>query len=197
MQNLIKSYTDNFFLSIVFDANKYKNHHDAFKNNDFKYIDQPEQYILSSDIHGIQLDTINSINQLSHSNFKLAVPFFKFDILQLNYFSDNYEDFYSNVFEDHIADHHEYKTIANFILYLLSTNKNMNVIKDNLTQSFNFQNFLDSFNKQHHIVDLFKLDFQGYVNIQGKPLSFFFDNLVVNQTHDINSIFNAINLDIF
>jgi hypothetical protein len=191
MSSLIKLYSQNIFQPIIFDANKYKDHTQAFLNNDFQIIvtnHNSSEYLNAFSFYQANEDTLNSVNKLNNSNLKLAVPVFEIDTYQHNLLE---------LCKDTLGFDPEFHILIDFVSYLLSSGKNITISNNNSTEIFNEFEFIELFSTFKEISELMKLDFLGKVSIHGKSIAFLFNTIVINQTHNINTIFDAINFDNF
>ncbi len=148
---------------------------DAILNNDYQYFYPETNYSDISDLNQFYdtIDTtVKAINNLGGSNFKAAIPFFYFDLLE--YFYYNYIDD-SSFSYDEISEN---SAIDIFIEYILNkTNSSLIVNGEKISK----EKFLELYdNDMCETFELIYQDLLGNVTIDGKSIKSYYDAVVVN-----------------
>lgn len=163
------------FHAVIFDSNKYKNHMDAILNNDYQYFYPETNYNDISDLNQFYdtIDTtVKAINNLSGSNFKAAIPFFYFNLLEYSYY-DYIDD--SNFSYDEISEN---SAIDIFIEYILNKTNSSLIVNDKKISKEKFLELYD--NDMNETFELIYQDLLGNVTIDGKSIKSYYDAVVVN-----------------
>ncbi len=163
------------FHAVIFDSNKYKNHMDAILNNDYQYFYPDTSYVDISDLNQLYNttnNTVNAINNLSGSNFKAAIPFFYFNLLEYDYY-DYLEDSsfnYNEISETSVIDF--------FIEYILNKTNSSLIINGKKISKEEFLELYD--NDMNETFELIYQDLLGNVTIDGKSIKSYYEAVVVN-----------------
>ena len=171
-----KFFQENNLKPIIFDGNKYKNHIDAFINNDFKILslEIASNYQESLDNYYLFSESISKTNQLTNQNIKLAIPLYHLDTYNYSLYQ-----FYLSNYEDEIS------VIKNFFIFLFENfgeeifYKNSKSLKEKI-----FELEEDPLCFFHNI--LFE-DYLGNITLNGQSLFYYF-NLIIQKKFSIQQV---------
>lgn len=169
---------NNSFNIVIYDSNKYNSHLEAMTSNEFTsfYPDTNSHAIgVLSKLYNTSIQSIEAINLINNSKYKLVVPLFYFDFIKYNDSKISNDLYYEDYV--HYEDYLHCNVITSFIIYIL-THMNMPIIINE--KSYNLDNFDCCFGGDiDKIIEIIYEDTIGNVSIDGLSLKYFYDFLVI------------------
>jgi hypothetical protein len=174
-EKLLKSLFGNI---ICFDNNKYKNHVEAIKNNNYQVIELKDYKAEITDLFNYYKNVrsiINTSNKLNNSNIKVSVCFFHIDILQ-----------------DNFLDYMFYESDYELIVMYNFLNSLVDLFEDNFVFKLNqpthdFKNFNNEYCDdllddllEEVILNILYEDSLGNVSLAGYSIEFLFNTVIID-----------------
>ena len=186
-KKLKQIYLKTFLSPVVYNADKYSDHNEAFINNDFQLIhvdSYPDFYSEIFDLYDRLNSTVKSINLLDENNFAFAVP-----ACHLNTYQEEIFTYHSD---------HEFEEVEVFNWFIFSVLSQLDSKINFKNQSYNCSQYDRKFSSDSDkLFEILIEDIKGNVSILNHSIKFYYDLLIVNKRVNLDNLKSIINVDIF